>query len=493
MRVGLLLVVSSLAACTQAPPPPAPPPAPRVTPPVAAAPVVVDAGAAPALAPDVLDGVATEGLPDDPPMSGDDLRDAALQKLLARDPDRVIRLLEQAPAPSAFQVAVLAALALRRHVEGPPLQVKESPLPPVPASGTLATGPGPAFVGVQQLELRSAPGKGKLLATLPTGTGVAIEKVAGKHATVSVELATRVAFGAEGGAPTRVVTKTVKGLAPLDALVVARPDASSLAAEASAQANTDEGHDVALVLWHRVFLLGPTEAVRAHLIDAAWKARRPSWVASAALEPVWVAPRSVRVAWACRGDVAKAKWGPASAKAPADACVTGVDLREPCTGAAPPAVARTSAALEGLGLSAPAPTLQVVVDATRAQRLWVVSMPIRSTSECEEVDEHKIDVFGAVVRRLQLPLGTSSLVVTLPVAGWQGVEHSVVGAQSEAKARDWLRSRVATRWTYDARGEPSPSLGVGDVGFRLERDVSTVSVGRVPAMNCELCGGANFR
>jgi hypothetical protein len=499
MRSRLSLVVLLLAVgCEEsAPPPPVEPPPPTKPappPPPVAAPVP-DAGPAKvAVQTDPLDGEVTQGIPDDPPFSTEDTRDPALQHMLLRDPDRAIRALEQAPTPSAFQVSVLAALALRRRIEGPPLQVKESPLPAVPASGTLATAPGPAFVGVQQLELRSAPGKGKVLAALPTGARVTIDKVQGANAAVSVELATRVDFGAEGREPTRVVTKKVTGFAPLDALVTEKPDASLLAAEADSQPNTDAGHDVALVLWHRIFLMHPSESVRARVLAAAWDARRPSWVASAALEPVWVAPKSLRVAWACRGDLAKAKWVPVTAKPPADFCFAGVDVRVPCAGDAPPAVNKRREALEALQLREPSPVLEVVVDASRARRLWAVSLPIKPVNECEaDVEEHKVDVFGALVRRLELPLGTPSMVVSLPVSGWHGVEHTVVGAQSEAKARDWLRSRSGSRWTYDAKGEPAPSLGVGDVGFRLERDVASLSSGRLPQMNCDLCGGSDFR
>lgn len=496
MRVWLLVFSFLAVACDEAPPPTPPqppPPPPKVTPVVDAG--VADAGAAVAALPaDALDGQVSQGLPDDPPFNGDDLREAALQRLLLRDPDRAIRVLEQAPTPSAFQVAVLAALALRRHVEGPPLQVKESPLPPVPASGTLATAPGPAFVGVQQLEVRPGKGKGKVLVALPTGAPVTIDKVDGANATITVELATRVDFGPEGAEPTSVVTKKATGVAPLEGLVTEKPDASQLAAQAASQPDTDAGHDVALVLWHRIFLMRPSESVRAQMLAAAWQARRPSWVASAALEPVWVTPKSLRVAWACRGDRAKAKWVPVTAKPPTDFCFPGVDVRTPCTGDAPPAINKRRETLEALQLREPAPILEAVVDASRARRLWAVSLPIKPVNECEaDVEEHKLDVYGALVRRLQLPLGTPAMVVSLPVSGWHGVEHSIVGAQSEAKARDWLRSRTGSRWTYDAKGEPAPSLGVGDVGFRLERDVASLSAGRLPQMNCDLCGGPDFR
>ncbi|MBL8919878.1 MAG: hypothetical protein JNJ54_13505 [Myxococcaceae bacterium] len=488
----LLIVLLGVAGCEEKTPPPEPPPPPPVA---AQPPPVPDAGAArPAVVQtDLLDGEVTQGLPDDPPFNADDTRDLALQRLLLRDPDRAIRVLEQSPTPSAFQVAVLAALAIRRRIEGPPLQVKESQLPAVPASGTLATGAGPAFVGVQQLELRSAPGKGKVVAVLPTGAALTIDAVQGPHAQVAVELATRVDFGPEGAAPTKVVTKKVTGFAALDALVQEKPDAAQLAAQAASQPDTDAGHDVALVLWHRIFLMHPAESVRAQVMSAAWEARRPSWVASAALEPVWVAPRSLRVAWACRGDLAKAKWGPVTPKPPADFCVTGVDVRTPC-GEAAPAVTKRRETLEALQLRDPSPVLEVVVDATRARRLWAVSLPIKPVNECEaDVDEHKLDVFGALVRRVELPLGTASLVVSLPVSGWHGMDHAVVGAQSEVKARDWVRSRALSRWTWDAKGESAPSLGVGDTGFRLERDVASLSSGRLPQMNCDLCGGSDFR
>lgn len=497
MRISSFIVLlAALGACERSTPPPEPlaepPPRPAPPPPV----VVVDAGATvpAAVLAEPADGTLTQGVPDDPSYNAEDLRDAALQSLLLRDPDRAIRALEQAPTPSGFQVAVLAALALRRRIEGPPLQVKETPLPALPASGVVATGEGPAFVGVQLLEVRSAPGKGKLLASLPTGTQVLVEKVQGPNATISVQLATRVDFGPEGDEPTNVVTTKVTGVVPLDALVTSRPEARALATEAANQDNSDEGHDRALVLWHRAFQLGPTEALRAELLKAAWSARRPSWVASAALEPVWAAPRSLRVAWACRGALPKAKWQPLAARPPADVCFTSVDLRTACGGDVPPAITKRKELLATLSLSEPAPVAEVVIDGARARRLWAVSLPIRPTNECDlEVEEHKLDVFGAVVRRLPLPLGTASMVVSFPVSGWHGTEHAVVGAQSEAKARDWLRSRSRSKWTYDAKGEPAPSLSIGDTTFRLERDVASASVGRLPLMNCDVCGGGEFR
>lgn len=498
MRISsFILVLAALTACEEPAPPPAAPPQqpvkPTPTPPPVAA--VVDAGASvpTTVLAEPADGALSQGLPDDAALNPEDLREAALQTMLLRDPDRAIRALEQAPTPSAFQVAVLAALAIRRRVEGPPLQVKEQPLPTLAASGVAATSPGPAFVGVQLLELRSAPGKGKLLATLPTGTEVSLEKTQGANATISVLLATRVDFGPEGDDPTNVVTTKVTGSVPLDALVTARPDVKALATEAANQADSDDGHDRALILWHRAFLLGPTEALRAEMLKAAWKARRPSWVASTALEPVWAAPKSLRVAWACKGALAKAKWVALTGKPPADVCFTGVDLRAACSGDVPKALSKRRELLGTLSVSE-SPIAEVVVDGGRAHRLWTVSLPIRPTNECDlEVEEHKLDVFGAVVRRLPLPLGAPSMVVSFPVTGWHGTEHSVVGAQSEAKARDWLRSRSRSKWTYDAKGEPAPSLSVGDTTFRLERDVASASVGRLPLMNCDVCGGGEFR
>ncbi len=500
MRISsFILVLAAFTACEEAAPipatPPQKPPTPAPAPPPLAS-ATVDAGVAvPAtVLAEPADGALSEGLPDDAALNVDDLRDPALQALLLRDPDRAIRVLEQASTPSGFQVAVLAALAIRRRIEGPPLQVKELPLPVLPASGVVATGDGPAFVGVQLLEVRSAPAKGKLLATLPTGTQVLIEKTQAPNATISVQLATRVDFGPDGDEPTNVVMTKVTGTVPLDALVTSRPDVKAVATDAANQLNTDEGNDRALVLWHRAFLLGPTEALRAEMMKAAWKARRPSWVASTALEPVWAAPKSMRVAWACKGTLAKAKWVAPSAKPPVDVCFTGVDLRAACTGDVPPAITKRRELLATLSLSQPSPVAEVVVDGARAHRLWAVSLPIRPTNECDlEVEEHKIDIFGAIVRRLPLPLGTPSMVVSFPVSGWHGIEHAVVGAQSEAKARDWLRSRSRSKWTYDAKGEPAPSLSVADVGFRLERDVASASVGRLPLMNCDVCGGGEFR
>lgn len=496
MRISSFIVLlGAAAACEESTPLPATPPqAPPTPPPPVAA--VVDSGATVPVAvfDEPADGTVTQGLPDDPGFNPEDLRDAALQLLLLRDPDRAIRSLEQAPTPSGFQVAVLAALAIRRRIEGPPLQVKETPIPAVPASGVVASAEGPAFVGVQQLEVRSAPGKGKVLATLPTGTALSIDKLSGTNAIISVQLATRVDFGPEGDDPTNVVTTKVTGVVPLDALVTSRPEANTLATEAANQGDSDEGHDRALVLWHRAFQLGPTEALRAEMLKAAWKARRPSWVASTALEPVWASPKSLRVAWACKGTLAKAKWVAPSAKAPADACFVGVDLRTACGGDVPPAITKRREVLATLSLTEPAPIAEVVIDGARARRIWAVSLPIKPINECDlEVEEHKIDIFGAVVRRLPLPLGTTSMVVSFPVTGWHGIEHAVVGAQSEAKARDWLRSRSRSKWTYDAKGEPAPSLSVADVGFRLERDVASASVGRLPLMNCDVCGGGEFR
>lgn len=492
MRLQLVLCLS-LVACEKAPVAPVVEPAPAPPPPKIEPTVRTDAGPpVPRVPPDVLDGAATEGVPDDAPLDTDDLREANLQRLLLRDPDHAIRVLEQAPAPSAFHVAVLANLAMRRKVEGPPMQGKELPLPPLPASGLAATAPGPAFVGVAQLEVR-ASAKGKIVATLPTATAVTIEKLAGTTAVISTQLATRVDFGSLGTTPKAVVTTKVAGVVPLDALVTSAPDVGTLSSLVASQEETDAGRDAAVVYAHRAFLLSPSEYTRAQLLGAAWKARRPSWVASAALEPVWVTAKAFKAAWACRGDLSRAKWVPVSEKPPADACFANVDLRTPCS-TQPPAVVKRRETLTTLGHAEPAPVIEVVVDATRARRLWAVSMPIRPVAECDdENDEHKIDIFGASIRRLQLPLGTSSLIVSLPVVGWHGVEHSIVGAQSEAKARDWLRSRTRTRWTYDSKGEPSPSLSVGDTTFRTERDVASHSIGRLPQLDCELCGGADFR
>lgn len=487
------LVIFALAACKDpAPPPPAEPePVPVAEPTPPPTPAVVDAGQPAAKVTEKPDGTTVDGITDDAAYDPEDMREPALQRLLMRDPDRAIRALEQAPAPSAFHVAVLAQLAVRRRVEGPPIQGKESPLPPQPASGTLATEPGPAFVGVNELPVRA--GKATV-ATLPAGTAVTIDKVSGTNASISVQLATRVDFDATGATPKAVATKTVSGLVALDALVTKELDALGIASQAVNQPSNDEGRDASLVLWHRVYLINPSETNRAEFLAAAWAARRPSWVAMAALDPVWVTPKSIKLAWACRGTVAKAKWVSPSPKLPEHACITGVDVRTPCNREPPPAIAKRIETLTALGFAAPQPMLEVVVDASHSRQLYAVSLPIRSSAECEEEnEEHKLDLFGAVSRRLALPLGTTSMTVSFPVQGWHGFEHSVIGAQSEAKARDWLRSRGKSKWTFDAKGEPSPSLGVGDIGFRLERDVNSHSIGRLPQLNCDLCGTGDFR
>ena len=59
-----------------------------------------------------------------------------------------------------------------------------------------------------------------------------------------------------------------------------------------------------------------------------------------ALEPVWAAPKSLRVAWACKGALAKAKWVALTGKPPADVCFTGVDLRAACSGDVPKALSK---------------------------------------------------------------------------------------------------------------------------------------------------------
>ncbi len=72
MRVGLMLIVVSLGACSDPPPPPPTPVAVAKPPPppVAPAPVVHDAGVTVTLPSDTLDGVSTEGVPDDRGRSG---------------------------------------------------------------------------------------------------------------------------------------------------------------------------------------------------------------------------------------------------------------------------------------------------------------------------------------------------------------------------------------------------------------------------------------
>ncbi len=443
---------------------------------------------------EVLDGEPTEGLPDDPGLATGTLTDASLQDLLLRDPDKALRVLEQAPGPTAFRVSILAALALKRGVDGPRLEARELPLPEVPASGTLASTPGPAFVGTTFAEVRTAPGKGKLLASLPIGTAVTIDAVQGKRCSVTFGLATRVDFAPTGATPLNVTTATFHGVLPLSALVTTPPQPQALVTEASNQPTTEAGRDVALVLRHRVWLLAPSEATRRKVLEAAWTARRPSWVAQATLEKVWAAPKGLRLAWGCRGELAKASWGPMKkGPPPANACFTGVDVRVPCAGQVPAVLEQRRHALEKAGVSEPSPRLSFSVDATRLRRVHLASVPLRLPNECEGGDELKLDTYGATLRRLPLPLGVASMVVTVPVRGWHGMEHSVVGAQSEAKARDWLRARATSRWTLDARGEPSPSLGVGDLGFALERDVVASSLGVAPQVNCELCGGSDSR
>ncbi|MDX2010358.1 MAG: hypothetical protein SFW67_09220 [Myxococcaceae bacterium] len=479
--------------------PPRPPPvAPKVAPVAEAAPPV-DAGPPTVTVPvDELDGVPTTGLADDPRWSAEDVRDSALQRLLLRDPERLVRVFEQVNAPSAFHIGIVAAIARRRGLPGPAAAKPESELPELPASGEPIDGPGEAFVGVATADVRAPPKKrgakpGAVLASLPAGTRVTVDALDGGTANVTVSLAARVDFGPTGTEPVSVTWKSVSGVVPAASLVRAPLEPVQLATEAMNEPETDEGFDRALVRWHRLFLLRPTEGVRAKLLEAAWRARRPSWVASAALERVWAVPRRARLAYGCRGPLERAVWTAPRPKLPEAVCVTDVDVRQPCTGAAPKSLEAKRALLQAAGFDDAQPVFEVVVDASRARRLYAVSMPIRLLHECEEGDDHRVDPQSAVVRRLPLPLGTSTTVVTLPVSGYHGVEHSVVGAQSEAKARDWLRSRTGAKWTYDARGEPAPSLGIEDIGFSLEGDVPAVSRGRLPQLDCALCGGQDFR
>jgi hypothetical protein len=494
MRRFVVVALLGLWACEK-PPPPAPPVAPTPPPP----PPVVDAGPPPVSVPeDPLDGEPSPGLPDDPVYSTDDLRDSALQRLLLRDPERLVRVFEQTPAPSAFHVAVVSALARGRGLPGPEAPMDKTPLPPLPASGAPLDAVGEAFVGVALADVRAAPRKkggtpGGVLASLPAGTRVAVEALDETTATVTVPLATRVDFGPSGVEPVAVSWKQVSGIVPRDLLVRAPLDATAIATEAAQEPNTDDGHDRALVRWHRLFLLRPTEGVRAKLLEAAWRARRPSWVARAALERVWVTPKRARLAFACRGTLGAATWTTAKPRLPDAVCLTDLDLRTPCSGASPKSLDTVRAMLDAAHLAEASPVFEVVVDASRARRLFAVSMPIRPLHECEVEDDHRVDPRSAMVRRLPLPLGLSTMVVTLPVSGYHGVEHSVIGAQSEAKARDWLRSRMGAKWTYDRRGEPAPSLGIGDTGFSLEGDVTAVSRGRLPQLDCALCEGGDFR
>ncbi|MBL9039308.1 MAG: hypothetical protein JNG84_12390, partial [Archangium sp.] len=387
-------IVIAISACDKAPPPAAaedqaPAPAAIVERPAARVAVEppqapTDAGPPMAAPVEALDGEPTHGVDDDPAFNPHDLRDKALQRLLLRDPDRTIRALEQAPAPSTFHVGVLAQLALRRRIEGPPVQVKDLPLPSVPATGPTVTAPGDAFVGVTELPLK----KGKAtIATLPMGTPLTVEAISGKNATVSARLATRVDFGPSGASPVAVASKTVTGVVPLEAIVTDAPSVDGLTRQAAAQPETNEGRDIALVLSHRAFMLSRSETQRATFLAAAWSARRPSWVANAALEPVWVAPKSMRTAWACRGRVAKAKWGALTANPPQDACITGVDVRASCAGEPPAALTKRREMLAALSLAEPSPVLEAVVDASRARQLFVVSVPIEPAVECDEENE----------------------------------------------------------------------------------------------------------
>jgi hypothetical protein len=474
--------MTCLVGCSEpkAPPVVAPPPAP----------VEVDAGPPPKpdptidLRPDnVLKLPETEALNEDP-------RDEEqLTALLLRDPNFAEKRLAAEATPNSWQVALMANFATRRgaHELVPP---KENPLPSIEIDGGV-TEPGPAWVSVVDLALKSVPKKGQkpqVLLTLPLATPVTVDAVDGGVAFVSAQVATSLDFDDHSPIPTHVEATTVSGQVPASALVATALTAETLHEQARAQPKTELGIDRALALWHRAFSIDHSETSREGWLRTAMAAKRSWWTVSAAMAHTFGPASNLEVAWACRGDPVKAKWvrWPVGKTGPADLCVTHVSEQQSCEEDQPRTRKRLdddAAARKDSGLT-PSPMLTFTVDARTVHHVFLAASKLEMQDACGDFPQLKVESWGATLRRLALPLGTSSLRVRLPAPGYHGYEYSVVTAASELKAAAWLRSRSHIRWTMGHNGELEPSLSTGDNGFRLEPDVVAESYAISPVRPC---------
>ncbi len=472
---------------------------PRTPPPLIAAPPKV---AAPIEVPDAAAAAAepeaepepepTVGMPDDPPFDQSATEGLPLKKLLLRDPDLAAKALEALPTPDAWQVSLLAQLALKKGNPGPDL-VPEAPMPevvPEPDTVFSSTDGGTAYIATALLPLKaSSKARAPTLMQLPINTEVTVISVDGATAAVSLEVATDVHFGETGSTPktSRGITKT--GVVDAKWLVNEPLDPDALIAAAAKKTGSELKEDEAVVLLHRAFLIDRTERVRALLIDAAWKAHRASWVVTAAMAQLHVAPKRIDVAYACVGEPADAKWvsfasGKLPNKPPDSMCLTQVELRKPCEETKHATWQKRVDTLERAAIKK-GPLVQLVVDATRPRVLWFYSLQMNVHEGCASTPEYMLDLYSAEVRRLVLPLGTSKTVVRVDARRYDGIELGVVAAPNEAKARAWLRKRSHFRFTLDPKlPELNLSLGVGDTDFESETDVNGITWARPPDFDC---------
>jgi hypothetical protein len=472
-----------LAGCSEpkAPPVVVPPPPPVEV--DAGPPPVVDAGVVDPRPDNVLKLPETEALNEDPRIEDQ------LARLLLRDPNFAEKRLAAEPTPNSWQVALMANFATRRGARElvPP---KENPLPSIEIDGGV-TQPGPAWVSVTDLALKSLPKKGQkptVLLSLPIATAVTVDAVDGGVAFISAQVATAVDFDDHSPVPTHVEATTVQGQVPASALVPTVLTAEQLQDQARAQPKTELGQDRALALWHRAYGIDHSDTSREGWLRTAMAAKRSWWTVSAAVAPTFGPASNLAVAWACRGDPVKAKWvrWPVGKTAPADVCVTQVSEQPSCE-EDPPKVAKRldddAQARKDSGLT-PSPVLSFTVDARTVHHVFLSASKLELQDACGDFPQLKVESWGANLRRLTLPLGTSSVKVRVPAPGYHGYEYSIITAASELKAAAWLRSRSHIRWTMGHGGELEPSLSTGDNGFRLEPDVQAESYAISPVRPC---------
>ncbi|GMU63038.1 MAG: hypothetical protein AMXMBFR34_48010 [Myxococcaceae bacterium] len=410
---------------------------------------------------------------------------------LLDDPVRAEELLLRQAAPTAWQVALLAQLAVQRG--GAKTDVlPEGALPQlVPGAGAVEAG-ADAWVAAAQVPLKVSGAKqGGAPLTLSFNTRVKVEAVGGAKATVAVEVAREVDFGPEGSEPTRVSTRTIHGTVEASWLAPRPASIQLLEHAAATQPDTEEGRANAVALWHRSLLLARDERAREGLLRAAWAAQRASSVISAALTRNFAPARRARLAWGCKGDVAGATWmveARATKTLPAAVCLTGVDAREACDFEP---TDRRRARQEAAGRRARAgvkegPLLELTVDARRPRALLLAGSKLRYQDSCADFEELALDSQAATLRRLKLPLGQADTVVRVAVPQYHGMEYAVLDAPSERRAAAWMRNRARYRWTMGARGQLQLSLQPGDHEFELPPDAAAVTVAAPPQKDC-LC------
>lgn len=483
-----LLAVAALAACDERPPPPVVAPKPPPPPPVE------DAGPPePEPPPEPAPPQTVQDFPQH--VGADDaVEGEGLIRLLLDDAARAERTLEALPTPDGWQVALMAQLGLRRG-QAVADALPERALPQLAPDGGMPEAGSSAWVASALLSLRAAPAKGKkkpaVLLELPIDTEVHVDSVDGGVAQVTVEVAQDVDYGETDARPTHVVTKPVQGLVDAQWLQPAPVDAVALIREARAQPDTDDGHDAAVVLWHRALMLERSEAAREGLLRAAWTARRAAWVATAALARNFAPARKATLAWTCRGEPSKAKWLAVGKKPPktlpGDVCLVGVDTRTPCDfepAARRKALAAQAAWREPLGLEAH-PLLELHVDARQPRAILLAGSKLAFHDSCAEFEEVDLASYAATLRRLVLPLGTKDTVVRVPVPQYHGIEYAVLSAPSETRAVEWMRSRARYRWTIGGRGELQVSLQPQDVEFSIEPDATAATVAIAPQKHCD--------